>query len=176
MSVKARKAESGLWAVDIDGATYEWERWGAEEALDTLTEILDLLGKPLGGLIDMLQAKRETTAAPTRAGVGGKIVSGLMRKLKRNKEDVKLVLKRLTSGPRVFCDGKAINFNRHYENELALMFKVANAAVEVQYGNFLDAVLDALGHDPAAARASLSTLTNKSEQTSGSASSPATAA
>lgn len=128
---------SGLIEKEIDGIKYEFEKWGAEEALDTLLKISKVAGKSLGIALSSLTTTEE---GPNFLALAFDALTGNM--------DEKLcmsLVKKLTS-EKVFCQGAKIqSFSVHYQDRLMHMFKVAQAALEVQYGNFFEELLGIVG-------------------------------
>lgn len=137
-----RTAE-GLQQKDIGGHSYEFSKWGAEEATDTLLDIATIVGKPLAaaaGRLDVDAAMERRLELPTDAistiieqltgqvGLHKKLCMGLIKKL-------------ATRG--VLCDGRAINFDSHYQDALPHLLDVVAAALEVQFGNFFGGALGA---------------------------------
>ena len=123
----ALKNAAGMFEQSIDGKVYEFAKWGAESATDSLLDLTALMGKSLGMLfagsgkvdLDLLSLALDhlTNSAVERKP----LAKGLMRKLVSDS---------------VICDGKQILFDSHYAGNLFHMFKVMSAALEVQYGNF----------------------------------------
>lgn len=139
--MKHKKNEFGLYVVQIEDQKYEFEKWGAEDALETLLEIGVLVGKPLGMAVAsaMDEGGIDKKLDPNMIGL---IMDALTTRF--NVKEVKAMIIRLASKG-VMLDGKQIVFNKHYEDRLELAFQVAYAALEVQYGNFMNAVLGLLG-------------------------------
>jgi Phage tail assembly chaperone protein, TAC len=134
------KTPAGLFAEVIDGKTYEFEKWGALEAVDTLIDLSKITGKPLGmGIANIFSKDDKTQMDPN---VMGAIMEALTGNLKK-KLTRRLIMK--FSSEKCFCEGKPINFDQHYRDNLFHLFKVVRAGLEVQYGNFIGAVLGSAG-------------------------------
>lgn len=131
-----KKNESGLYECDVDGRNYEFEKWGAEESLDVLLDISSVVGGAIGTAIG-----NTISGQGLNTEIDAAMLSVVFEQLSKNlkKEVVKPILVKLTSG-RVLCEGKKVNFNEHYKEDLFHMFRVAKAALEVQYGNFFGAI------------------------------------
>lgn len=134
------KNAHGLYETKIGGANYEFEKWGAEESLDVLIDISVLVGKPLGVAFAALMGK-QGLKKELDANLINMAMEALLGGMK--KEFVKPLIIKLASF-KVMCNGKPVNFDIHYEKDLMLTFKVVKAHLEVQYGNFFDALLELL--------------------------------
>lgn len=147
-----RKGAGGAWECDVDEHVYTMTKWGALQSLDVLAEVSDLVGGPLAGVFANLKQGIKTEIT---ADLAQTVLGGLTAKLRSNKEAVIGVLKALTSGDNVLCDGRQVkNFDRHFEGRLDHLFKVAYAGLEVQYGSFFDAArtfLEAAGESAGSA-------------------------
>lgn len=135
-----KQNEAGLTEAEIDGKKYEFERWGAEDSLDTLIDISQMVGKPLGMAIATMLGKEGLNKDVDPDMLGG-VFEAMFQNL--NKEKTKPLIKKLCSD-KVLCDGKKINFNQHYagSENIMHMFRVVQANLEVQYGNFFVALLE----------------------------------
>ena len=148
---KPRKGAGGQWVVDVDGHEYEFQKFGATRALDVLSCITGVVGRPLGAVLGRL-AQGKGLSTQITPDLAQEVLGSLTRRLRKHREDVFIVLKALTAED-VLCDGKRIAFDAHYEDRLDHLFRVAYAALEVQYGSFFAAVRDAVGLRPDAALA-----------------------
>lgn len=138
-----RKNEAGLYEVDVDGKCYAFEKWGAEDSLDVLLDIAPIIGGPIGQALGSAFSKDgEGLNTEVTAGILGQVLDGLMKNMR--KDVVKPIVKKLCA-EKVLCDGKKVSFNLHYQDDLIHLFKVMRAALEVQYGNFFDALQGAAG-------------------------------
>ena len=120
--------------------TYEFEKFGAEEALENLIKISKIIGKPLGLAMASLKGEDEGLFEKK---IDLNLLALAFDGLTQNLDDKVCVelIKKLTSG-KVLCDGVLIkSFNTHYKDDLFHMFKVLQAALEVQYGNFFAGIL-----------------------------------
>lgn len=135
--------EAGLFEVIIDDKKYEFAKWGAEDATDTLLDLAAIVGKPLGLGLAALTGKDEEGKSGLDKKIDPNIIGSVMEALSQNvgsnKATIKALIKKLSSD-QVFCDGAKINFNLHYQDKTLHMFKVVRAALEVQYGNFFAAL------------------------------------
>lgn len=143
-----RKNESGLYEVEVDGKKYEFEKWGAEESTDVLLDLVAITGKPIGSGVSAFFGK-EAEGEPgldrkMDSNVMGQIIESLTQKVGENKSICKMLIKKLSS-EKVLCEGAKINFNVHYQDNLGHMLKVVKAALEVQYGNFIEGFLGRAG-------------------------------
>lgn len=135
--------EAGLVEVEIDGNRYEFEQWGAEESLDVLLDISGIVGGPIGAALSKAFAPSgdgmDTELDSSMLGV---VFEDLSKNLK--KDVVKPIFKKLCA-EKLLCNGKKVNFNTHYKNNLFHMFKVAKIGLEVQFGNFFEDVQGVAG-------------------------------
>lgn len=140
-----RKTEAGLFAVDVDGHQYEFEKWGAEDGLDTLLDITKITGKSLGLAVGGLFAEKpeDGEAKKLSPDLIGQIMEALIQGI-GDKKTAKELVKKFAS-ERCFCEGAKVVFNSHYKDRYDHLFKVVRAGLEVQYGNFLGALLGSAG-------------------------------
>jgi hypothetical protein len=140
-----RKTAGGLWAVDIDSDTYEFERWGAEDGLDTLMDIGAIVGGPVAATLSAMFGGEgkgsDTVVTPDLAKA---VVTELVSNMGQNKPKVMEIFKKL-AGRNVSCNGKPVAFSDHYSNKYALLFRVVYAGFEVQYGSFFGEFLGKKG-------------------------------
>jgi hypothetical protein len=139
----ASKNEFGLYVEEVDGKKYEFEKWDAEDSVDALLDIAGLIGEPLGAAFGAFVQDMDEVSIKTLLDkdfdpqIVTKIMASLTGGFKGpNKEIVKALLRKLSSGPKVRCEGKPVTFGTHYREDLSLMFKVAKAGLEVQLGSF----------------------------------------
>lgn len=134
---KPTKADSGLWSVDVDGKNYEFEKWGAEEAIETLVDIGGIIGGPIGtSIAAAFSGKGNALQEDVPDAVAGNVIGELAKNMRADKAGVMAVLKKLCAG-RVFCGGKRVVFDTSYDaTDLPHIFRVCKAAIEVQYGSF----------------------------------------
>lgn len=138
--MQVTKTDAGLYEATITTAdgdkTFAFQKWGAEEATDTLLDIIAVVGESMGGLLSIM------TGSAADEDVGSKSLEGLFRQLTlgltRNKDLTKRILKKL-SGDRVQCNGVTIEWRTFYKDQLPLSFMVARAQLEVQFGDFIGA-------------------------------------
>lgn len=144
----AEKNETGLYEAEIDGQKYEFEKWGAEEALSNLLKLSKILGKPLGIAFGAVGKPEEGMPGQKLLDkeLDPNIIAMAIEALTNNLDEASAIslIKKLSS-QNVFCNGAKIIFNVHYQDKLDHLFKVVYAALEVQYGNFFSAVLGLVG-------------------------------
>jgi hypothetical protein len=135
---------AGLVEKQVDGSTYEFEKWGAEESLATLAKILKIVGKPLSQLVGSFGSEdgKKLLDQEIDSNLLGSAIGSLMESMD---EGSTLALIKKLSSEKVLCDGAKISFNLHYQDRLDHLFRVVKAALEVQYGNFLAALFANLG-------------------------------
>lgn len=145
-----RKTEFNLYAVDIDGSTYEFEKWDADTGLDVLLDLTKITGKSLGLAVGGLFGdKKEGEEDGPKKGLSSDLMGQVMEALvERLDKKVCMALIKKFASEKVVCEGAKINFNSHYKDKYNLLFKVVRAGLEVQYGNFLGAVLANVGVTP----------------------------
>lgn len=122
--IKPVKTEQGTYSFTVKDSfdnerTFEVQKYGAEEATDTLLDLTAICGDALG------------TANVTN------MVSSLFRGLKTDRALAKRLIKKLSSD-RMLCDGVTIRYDKLYEDDLLLSFKAIYGNIEVQFGHFLD--------------------------------------
>jgi hypothetical protein len=138
-----QKNQMGLYEVTIDSKIYQFEKWGADESLDVLLELVPIIGKPLGAFASaFVDKKPQDGEGLLDKEIKPEMISVIFEALTQsfNKKVVKELIIKLSSQS-VLCQGAKINFRTHYQDQLDLMFKVVYAALEVQYGNFFGALL-----------------------------------
>lgn len=139
--------ETGMYPVEIDGQKYHFEKWGADDALDVILELVPLVGGPIGAAIKAVFAgDKEEAKSILDKKLDADAVATVFTALSSNfnKKMVKDLVINLTS-KKVLCDGRPVVFRTHYQDRLAHMFKVSKAALEVQYGPFFDDIRGLLG-------------------------------
>lgn len=134
--MKAVKNENHLYEIEINGRKYEFSKWGAEESYDVLLDLAKICGKPLGIALGAFVGGEDKQIDPNAIGM---IMESLTQGI-GDKATTKAITKKLVCGLGVSCDAAKINFDQHYKDKLDEMFLVMWAALEVQYGNFFDAV------------------------------------
>lgn len=126
------KNEAGLFETQIEEHTYEFEKWGAESALNTLFDLSLVAGKPIGALAASGAGLNTELTPPTV----DTLITALTDNLRNNREVVMGMVRKMAS-QKLFCDGKPIgSFDLHYKDRLQHLFLVVRANMEVQYGNF----------------------------------------
>lgn len=135
-----RKLPNGIYEATIQGTTklmtFEFEKWGAEEATDTLLDLIAIGGEAAGSLLSVISGgglDKELSSSPIET-LFRQLSMGLTRDRKLTK---RLIMK--LSSDRVICNGVTVRYETLYADDLSLSFKAAKANLEVQYGNFLDA-------------------------------------
>lgn len=147
----------GLIQRKVDGKLYEFQIFGAKHALKTLTKLTKIIGEPL-------------TLAFTALGVGDKDNKGkglLDRKIdgvmlgvavkalttRMDEDEVLDLIEELAGKDNLLCDGKKVIFDSHYEGKLGHLMRVVGAALEVQYGDFLEEMFAKAGSSKASTTA-----------------------
>lgn len=152
------RSPEGRYDVTVDDKLYSFEKWGAEESLTNLLKIAKMVGKPLGmavgGVIDKVNPGQKLTDMDLSPDLIGLVFEALTDRMD---EGAIVALVKKLSSDRVLCEGAKITFNSHYEDKLGHLFKVVKAALDVQYGNFFDALLGSLG----ASKAQTKSVTNR---------------
>lgn len=121
----------------VDEHSYQFEQFGAKEALKVLMRLSKLTGKPFVLALGAYEGKGK----PLNMAAVSEAASLLFQAMD---ETETLTLFELLTAKKVLCDGKNINFDTHYEGRLTHLFKVLQTALEVQYGNFFSAVSEFL--------------------------------
>lgn len=147
------KNENGFYQADIDGHVYEFEKWGADDATDTILDIAAITGKPMAlgaaavfGKNSDGEKNLDQKFDPNMIAI---VMESLTQQVGANKAIIKALIKKLSSD-KVMCDGKKVNFNLHYQDRLDHLFKVVKSGVEVQFGNFFAALFAGGGFNPQA--------------------------
>ena len=154
--MRVTKLDSGMFGVDVDGRQYEFEKWGADDSLDTLLDIGSVVGGPLGQAMAVAFGKNGDGLKTEITGdVASQVFSGFAANMRESKDIVRSVLKKL-AGRNVICEGKKVVYDDHYAQNLGLLFQVARACFEVQYGSFFGDALASIGIKPGQAGASMS--------------------
>lgn len=136
--MSAIKNDAGLWEIEIDAQRYEFQKWGAEESLSVLIKIAKIVGKPLGMAVGLMQTGEDKGKMDLSPDLLGTVFDALAENF--DEKTCIDVVKKLTA-EKVMCEGQKIRFDTHYQDNLGHMMKVAQAALEVQYGNFFAALL-----------------------------------
>ena len=133
-----KNEESGLYEVEIDGVTYSFEKWGAQNSLLTLIKISKIIGKPLGKIV----GSAITGGEGLKTQVSPDMIADACQALLENlDEGPTMDLVKKLSSEKLLCDGKKVSFDTHYQDNLMHLFKVIRASLEVQYSDFLGALL-----------------------------------
>ena len=128
-----QKNDAGLYEAEIDGKTYEFQKWSASKSIERFGEVMGMIadpfGKLAGGFIGGGGLKQEFNP-----DVAGMAISSILKSLSE-KKNLDLVKKLCTDG--VLCERVSIkSFDDHYDSILHIG-KVAKANVEVQWSDFL---------------------------------------
>ena len=135
----AEKNAEGRYETEIDNKTYSFEKWGADDSLTTMLKIAGMIGKPIG--LFMASFSNDPDKGLLDKDIKSDMLALAFEALAANLDEHKaLSLMKKLAGDRVMCDGVKITFNAHYEDRLDVMFKVAYANLEVQYGSFFGAL------------------------------------
>lgn len=124
----------------IDGIEYNFGQFGANKSLKLLVRLSKIAGEPLALAFASAEGTGSLLEKKINPAMLGNAVKVLFDKL--DETDALELIQGLTSKDSCLCEGKQIDFNLHYEGRLPHMFKVLYAALEVQYGNFFDALTD----------------------------------
>lgn len=137
---------------DVDGSTYQFEQFNTTLSLNVLIRLSKIVGKPLalalGAVFGDEQGKGKDEAARSlleqdlKPALLAEAMDALMLRLDE-KETIELI-KTLAAG-KVLADGRPVVFDVHYEGRLDHLFRVVQAALEVQYGNFFGALIARVG-------------------------------
>lgn len=122
---------------DIEGKLYEFEQFGAKKSLATLIRLMKLVGKPLALMFGSIKSGEKLLDMDMKS----EMISAALAALTENMDSSEVIsLMEELCATKCLCDGKKINFDSHFEGKLPHLFKVLWAALEVQYGNFFDAI------------------------------------
>jgi hypothetical protein len=110
----------------VDGLTYEISKFSATKGVRMLTRLASLLGEPIGAFTEGGLDKKITGDMVSRAA------KALFERLDENQAEK--TVKDLLENVR--CDGKAIQFDTHFQGRILHLFKVLKEVLEVQYGDF----------------------------------------
>lgn len=124
---------------EIDGATYSFSQFGAKQGVKTLLKIGKMIGEPMALAFGSFSGEGPLLERKIDGNMLGMAAKALFSRADDN-EVLELIT--LLAATSCQCDGKQIDFNSHYEGRYGHMFKVLQAAIEVQYGNFFDALTD----------------------------------
>lgn len=128
--------DTGLIKRTIDGDEYEFEQFGAKQGLKVLIRLSKIVGKPLAlaAGVSKKGADGETTFSAETLATAVEALTDRM-----DQDDV-IELLTLLCSEKALCNGAKINFDSHYSRKFDRLFKVTEAALEVQFGNFFDAL------------------------------------
>ncbi len=116
---------------EVDGLEYQFEQFGAKQSLKILMKLSKMVGRPFIASIGSYQGKGQ----PLNVTALTEAASLLFQSLDET-ETISLI--ELLTAEKCWCAGVKIKFDTHYEGKLTHLFKVLNAALEVQYGNFFE--------------------------------------
>jgi hypothetical protein len=146
-----------LVAKTIDGRLYEFEQFKTSTAVRVLAKLTKVLGEPLAVAMSSFfkasKGSNEAQKLDPETGVPissrrmldqevdpnalAKAVGLLIERL--DEVDVVDLIEQLVAKS-VLCDHKPVIFEMHYQGDIGHLFRVIAAALEVQYGNFIDAI------------------------------------
>lgn len=132
---------------EIDGKDYSITQFPTTKSLKTLQKLVKYAGEPMAMMAALQTKEAETLAPEKQTELIGKTVKSLCERI--DDEGVVDLIKSLSSGDALLCDGKQVSFESHYQGSLDHLFKVVLAVIEVQYGNFFGAVASRTGSAPA---------------------------
>lgn len=124
----------------IDGRKYEISQFGASQSWRILVRLSKMIGEPVANLISDYDPKKKVLDQDL-----GKVIPTAVAALVRNVEEEESLntIKELVFC--TLCNGAPINnanFDLHFRGGIGHMMKVVKAVLEVQYGDFLGAVVD----------------------------------
>ena len=123
---------------EIDGHTYQFEQLGARQSIKVMIRLGKIIGKPFAVSVGAYQGKDK----PLNTSILSEAAASLCQSMD---ETETLSLLELLTAEKALCDGKKIDFDTHYEGKIPHLFKVLKIALDVQYGNFPDALSEFLG-------------------------------
>lgn len=136
----------------IDGHTYEFQTMGAKQSVKMLIRLSKILGEPISIAASFLAGPGKLSEREISPDAIPSAVKALLARV--DQDDALDIIETLTS-KNVLCDHKPIVFDKHFEGRLGHLFQVLKAALEVQYGNFIEGILGEVGSlRPATAQAS----------------------
>jgi hypothetical protein len=125
----------------VDGHTYEIQQFATTRSLRCLRKLVAIFGESMawgGNAIEALKADEDAKASEL-------MVKAVKALIDRMDEDVVLGVIIELTGEAITCDHQRVVFDSHYAGRLDHLFKVLYAALEVQYGNFLNVATSAVG-------------------------------
>ena len=143
--MKTRKLDNWRYEVLVQGKNYEFGKWSVEDSLDALYDITSLVGGPAGQAVAMAFGKGGQGLKTEITGDMANTVFAAFAANMRNHKPVVMALMKKLAGEDIFCEGRLIKFDDHYKDDLALLFAVARAGFEVQFGSFFADALGKLG-------------------------------
>lgn len=124
----------------VDGTEYQFSQFGAKRSLKLLLKLSKIVGKPLAMAVASADGSGSLLDKQLNPNMLAQAVEALMERIEES--EALEIIETLTSGDGCLCKHQKIVFDLHYEGRLPHMFKVLFAALEVQYGNFFDALQD----------------------------------
>jgi hypothetical protein len=129
---------TGRYIATVQGEEYEFERWGAKRALETLLAISAIAGGPLAAFGINLFGKNKGDAS--QDGSGTAVIQELSRHIGTNSKAVTDILEKLTCVQGgVMKDGKPVKMDAVYTGRLAHMMLVAQENFTLQFGTLTEA-------------------------------------
>lgn len=122
----------------IDGSEYEFQQFGAKQSLKLLTRVLKIIGEPMALSVEAFEGEGKLLDRKISGKGLALAAKALTERL--DQDEVVDLLTQFCSHPACLCDGKQVEFNTHYEGRLGHLFKVFQAALEVQYQDFFGAL------------------------------------
>lgn len=120
----------------VDSHTYAFTKFETSKGLDILERLIQLVGEPIAMMGGMSAEEGvDQNDSSILAKAMGALQSGM------SKQKTAPLLKDILVG--ATCDGKPIGFEIHFAQRYGHLFKVIWAALEVQFGDFLDVLKDA---------------------------------
>lgn len=126
-------SRGGMYSATIGGMTFDFDKWGAMDSLEALSDLLQLGGSSLGVILSAAGLSGEMPEmTPELVRL---LIENVMASLRTDKKlALGLLAKFCSKG--VLVNGKAIDFSEFYKEDAGLMAKVCVTAAEVQLGRF----------------------------------------
>lgn len=130
----------------VDGNVYSFQQFNTTKSLKIMSRLSKILLEPITLFFASAGGKASSGNLLDRQldkDMLGKAVRSLTDRM--DEDEVINLIKELTANDNLLVDGKKVDFDTHYEGRLDHLFKVLYAALEVQYGNFLGALIARIG-------------------------------
>lgn len=128
--------QTQLYTEIIDGKNYEFQLWGAELALSVGIDLAMVSSSPMRAMGQLL-GDEEALSQKVTPRLMADVMASLFSALGDHKAQALDVIKTLAT-VHVRCEGQPVGkFDVAYRGKMAHMRKVAQAAAEVQFSDFL---------------------------------------